>query len=144
MMNTKSHLKIVTITDRKLKKKFQLNRFMDCSKALSIKPILPNAFALVLGFLILYVLGTSNLLPPMPNVIRTTLKWAVYGLLFYQVIRSAFKSIILPIGLVLIAGIGFMFLAQHWVSSTWINATWLQAAMLVGIVGIFTFSIDIE
>lgn len=142
-MDKNSHLKVVHMNANKPKKKFRLNRFMDYSEALSIKPILPNALALCIGFFMLYVLSVPNLLPNMSHWVHTALTWSVYLLLFYQVICSALKSIILPLLLVAIAGLGFIVLSQH-LGKTWIDPAWLKAAMLVGIMGLFAFAIEIR
>lgn len=121
----------------------QANRFILAKKLLSmvrlslaIEPILANLVAIILGMGLFILLNHPSLLPQLG-------KWhhffmnVIYGLILLQTIKSATKSLFLPMTTIAIAGIGIALLSLN---PDWqlISLDTLKKMMLLGIIGVAT------
>ncbi len=98
--------------------------------------VINNIIGLMLGLLALAILEHPSFLPKL-GVWYKYLTYFIEALLVYQCIKSAIKSLLIPLMVVLIAGMGFAAIQFNF-DWTWLNVLWLQKIMLVGIIGVAT------
>lgn len=117
------------------------NRFMPVKKlldmiqtSLAIEPILINLFAIVLGIGVLILLNYPILFPSLGKYHRY-FAYIIYGLVLLQTLKSAAKSLFIPVLAISIAGIGMVFLSLN-PTSQWISLDILKKMMLLGTMGV--------
>lgn len=123
--------------------KIQFNRFILARKllnmirvSLAIEPILANLVAIILGVGLLILLNHPSLFPQLGKWHHFLMN-VTYGLILLQTIKSATKSLFIPVIAVAIAGIGIAVLSLN---SDWqlISLDTLKKMMLLGMIGVAT------
>lgn len=112
-----------------------LQRIASCFRSmLAFEPIITNSIALALCCAALLIVKHPTLLPAMGKyygyfsmLLRCLAAW--------QVILSARKSLLLPLLTLLVAGVGFILVAQH-VELAWLPMALLKNLMLLGLIGL--------
>jgi len=103
---------------------------------ISVEPIYSNIIALVLAAGILFLFNQPALFPNM-GPYKNYMIYLLNGLIIMQTVKSATKSLLIPLFLLAIAGIGFV--SRHYYPTLHLFKTEiLQQLMLVGVIGIAT------
>ena len=121
--------------------KIQPNRFILVKKLLkmiqallAIEPILINLVAIVLAMGILILLNYPTLFPKLGKY-HQYLTYIIYALILIQTMKSATKSLFIPILAIVIAGLGMALLSFN---PAWqfISLDVLKKMMLLGAIGV--------
>jgi hypothetical protein len=121
----------------------QINRFSLPKKLLkmlqasvAIEPILVNLVAIILGMGLVILLNHPNLFPKLGKwhhfFINTT-----YGLILLQTIKSATRSLFIPVVVLCIAGVGIGLLNFIPICH-WISLDFCKKLILLGVIGMGT------
>lgn len=101
---------------------------------MAIEPVMVNLLAILLGLGILFLLNYPSLFPKIGKY-HQYLTYAIYGLISLQTIRSATKSLFIPIIALLISGIGFLSISLN-PHIPFFNMEFLKQLMLLGVIGV--------
>lgn len=102
---------------------------------LSIQPVIHHLIAIGFAFLALGLLSQVNLFPPGIVKYLSYSPYVVYGLILYQIMKAATRSLFISCVVILLSGAGFMM--AH-IEPGWhaISTTHLQYCMLLGVTGL--------
>jgi hypothetical protein len=100
---------------------------------IAFEPVIANIIAICLASGILFLLSHPSLLPAMGKY-HAYLTYTVYALILIQTMKSAMKSLFIPLAFLIISAIGFLALSQN---PDWhfISIGLLKEMMLLSIVG---------
>jgi hypothetical protein len=115
-------------------RRYFVKRFKEIMRSLfSIEPIITNLIALTICGVILFMLSYKDLIPNLGKYYLYLYR-AVQFLACIQVIRSARKSLVIPLLVLLIAGIG---LGTHFMPDLLpLSLSTFKEMMLVGLIGL--------
>jgi hypothetical protein len=104
--------------------------------SLAIEPILVNLLAITLAIGIVVLLNHPTLFPQLGKY-HHYFTYVIYGLILLQTIKSANKSLFIPVIALAIAGAGFLLLRFN-LDWQWVNLDELKKLMLLGVIGLGT------
>ena len=102
--------------------------------SLAVEPILVNLMAILLAMGLLVLLHYPSLFPNLGHY-HPYFSWLIYGLILLQTLKSATKSLLIPVIAIGIAGLGMLLLSFS-PDASMLSLDTLKKMMLLGVIGV--------